>query len=179
MHRNTTNDKSQITASYKTYSWLDFNQTTGGITANASTYTNEFFYFYNELTDKYIRDAVDNEMKLYNLHVSTNETSLQVRYHIVTNNLDSFNYAFSGKDTALLHTINPNHASATAGTDEKGFSKGTLIIELVDVKTSALTWRGWSSAAFDHNSKESTKETIQKAVGKIFHDFPLKVMAKN
>lgn len=50
--------------------------------------------------------------------------------------------------------------------------KGTLVIDLADPHTRTLQWRGIANANLDSTQKEKSLQVIEKAVAKMFKDYP-------
>ena len=51
-------------------------------------------------------------------------------------------------------------------------AKGTMVIDLVDRKAKKLKWRGIAKANVDPDQQEKTMETLEKAISKMFDEFP-------
>jgi hypothetical protein len=50
--------------------------------------------------------------------------------------------------------------------------KGTIVIDLADPHTKTLQWRGIATADLDPTRKEKSLQVIEKAVAKMFKDYP-------
>jgi hypothetical protein len=50
--------------------------------------------------------------------------------------------------------------------------KGTLVIDLADPRSKMLQWRGIASAHLDATQKEKSLQVIEKAIAKMFKDYP-------
>ena len=50
--------------------------------------------------------------------------------------------------------------------------KGTLVIDLADPRAKTLQWRGIATANLDSTRKEKSLQVIEKAVAKMFRDYP-------
>ena len=50
--------------------------------------------------------------------------------------------------------------------------KGTLVIDLADPHSKQLQWRGIATAKLDSTQKEKSLQVIEKAVAKMFKDYP-------
>jgi hypothetical protein len=50
--------------------------------------------------------------------------------------------------------------------------KGTLMMDLADPHTKTLQWRGIATANFDSTKKEQAFQTLEKAIAKMFKEYP-------
>lgn len=149
-------DKTLNIRDYKTYSWLPLKEIEGkGLNP----------VYYNELTDKRIKNAINKEMMIkgYRLIEGSN-TELELHYHIVVENKTTIvegNDKF--KDTPYWQT-------RKVYTYE--YREGSLIIDMMDVKTKALIWRGTAKAVVTEKASKNPEESINKAVSAIYKLFP-------
>jgi hypothetical protein len=120
--------------------------------------------YYNELNDKRIKSAVDEQLQKRGFIVSDGSQPLQLHYHLII------------EDKTLL-TSEPTEYSYTPfrqfkSTQEYPYKQGTLIIDLMDNRSKTLVWRGWATSAIELEIKKSPEQAIQKGVEKIFKLFP-------
>ena len=60
-----------------------------------------------------------------------------------------------------------------SGTYIKEFEEGTLVLEIIDARTSQLIWRGFASAVLDASgSPKSRTARVRKAVRRILQRLP-------
>lgn len=143
------------TDDYKTYDWLDI---------KAIESKNNDPRYYNELTDKRIKNAVNKEMETKGFALAPVKGQLELHYHIIVEDKTSvstepvgFIYSpyFERKRTNLYQ-----------------YREGTLIIDIMDVKTNQLVWRGWGTDVISAKTLKKPEEAINEAVNAIFKKFP-------
>jgi len=142
---------------YSTFNWLP--------TTNIELEQNPLYY--NELNDKRIKSAVEEQFERKGYMMSTVKPDLIVHYHIIVDDqsivtTDPFGYFYSPYWTHLQTTI-------------RQYREGTLIIDVMDPKTSNLIWRGYASSPIEEAYSPSKIDSLVKtAVTKIFKKFPKK-----
>lgn len=119
---------------------------------------------YNELNDKRIKSAVEEEMYLRGYKLTSETPDLILHYHIVVDNqsvvtTEPYGYRYSQYWMRMETNIYP-------------FREGTLILDLMDKKTSDLIWRGWAVAAVDQVDLGKVDQLIRTAVSRIFKKYP-------
>ncbi len=148
-------DKDLDIARYKTFSW----ETLKKIEDKGMNPL-----YYNELNDKRIKAAVDSEMTLQHFNKVDNNAELEIHYHIVVEDKTG---AYADNSGSQYHVI----GNRTRITNYQ-YRQGTLIIDLMDVKTKALVWRGWATDVVSNAARKDPEQAINKAVKKIFTVFP-------
>jgi hypothetical protein len=150
-------DRSFDLTSYTTFSW--------GEPVKIESGNNPLYY--NELNDKRIKSAVEEQLLSKGYARSNGATDLTIHYHILV------------EDESLVpsRAFGDNYGSywMRMQTDVYHYRKGTLIIDLMEPKTNSLVWRGWATAAIDieYDSKEIDK-LVKESVKEIFKSFPSK-----
>lgn len=136
-----------------TYGWLNVK----GIESK-----NDPIYF-NELTDKRIKTAVQKQMDLKGYVPSDAFAQIIIHYHIIVEN---------------RATVRPEPLGYTYGkywmqneVDTYRYQEGTLIIDFMDSRNCNLMWRGWAVSVLDDN-KLISEELINQATEQIFRNFP-------
>jgi len=138
---------------YKTYDW----------SKNTNIEANQNPVYYNELNDKRIKTAVNKQLTSKKYVHSTNDAELIIHYHIVVN-----------EKVAVLSGEPYNYDPYWTRTSLYAYQEGTLIIDVMDVKTHSLVWRGSAAAPIDDiNTSEKVVRLINKAVTKMFRRFPV------
>jgi hypothetical protein len=122
---------------------------------------------YNELNDKRIKSAVQEQMIRRGYVSSTDKPDLVLHYHIIIDDqsivtTDPHGYFYSPYWMDLR-------------TNVYEYREGTLIIDVMDPKTNNLIWRGWAASALQETySPDQIEGLIKTAVAKIFRKFPKK-----
>jgi len=55
---------------------------------------------------------------------------------------------------------------------------GTLVVDLADPHTKTLKWRGIAKGTLDPTQKEKSAETVEKAIAKMFRQYPVRPQKK-
>jgi Domain of unknown function (DUF4136) len=134
---------------YKTYMWIKQPETT------------------NPLTSQRIIDDVNAALKSKGLTLVANDADLAVAAHAATekqHTLDTFYDGFGGG-----WRWGGRFGSAT--TTVNTFSVGTLVVDVFDGRTKDALWRGTSTKTLSTNP-EKNAESLNKAIAKMFKDFP-------
>ncbi|HEU5290442.1 MAG TPA: DUF4136 domain-containing protein [Cyclobacteriaceae bacterium] len=118
--------------------------------------------YYNELNDKRIKAAVNQELTARGYSFTESDPELIVHYHIIVDDrsvvrTEPYGYNYGPYWTTMKSNIYAYH-------------EGTLIIDLMDKKSNNLIWRGWAVSVIDE--VEEVDDLIKIAVGKIFKKFP-------
>lgn len=149
-------DKQYPVDRYRTYNWAE---------QSKAEWQSKPLY-YNELTDKRIKVAVDDALVAKGYLYAGQNADLTLHYHIMV------------EDRSTL-TADPYGDFSAASWLEPGksifqYREGTLILDVVNTKSQALIWRGWAVAALEvvlYDMKN--KDTIIKSViVKIMQRFP-------
>jgi hypothetical protein len=140
---------------FKTFDW--------GQKVNIEEGKNPFHY--NELNDKRIKSAVQNQLTSRGYLLTDNQPDLILHYHIIV------------KDKSMLATepYGYNYSSywQRMEADIYSYREGTLILDLMDSKTNNLIWRGWAVSPLNSSYKpEEIEKLIKTVVAKIFKKFP-------
>ena len=123
--------------------------------------------YYNELNDKRIKSAVQEQLTSRGYSLSENKPDMVVHYHIIVDDqsivtTDPHGYFYSPYWMRLR-------------TNVYQYREGTLIIDLMDSKSNNLIWRGWASSAIEGvYTPDQIDGLIKTAVAKIFRKFPKK-----
>lgn len=125
--------------------------------------------YYNELTDKRIKEAVDLQMKSRGYEQKDTGGELILHYHIVIQDktvvrTDPYGYYYGPYWTRSRVDVFP-------------YREGSLIIDLMDAESNNLAWRGWAVRALNGQaiSPEEREIIINSVVEKIFEKYPYRV----
>lgn len=119
---------------------------------------------YNELNDKRIKSAVQEQMVMRGYQLTSENPELILHYHIIVDDrsvvsTEPYGYHYGPYWMRLQ-------------TNVYSYREGTLILDLMDSKTNNLIWRGWAVSAIDEIDPEKVDGLIQKAVSRIFKKYP-------
>jgi hypothetical protein len=141
---------------YRTYSWIPLDQAKHPMLALD------------------LVGAVDEELQARGLHKLDTGGDLIVHgYGSLSEGMNvSYDvdiYAAPGLDTP----INWENGTPRPGNSTAVYvDKGTLVIDIADRKTKQLEWRGIAKAKLDPEQKEKSFEIAEKAVAKMFKQYP-------
>lgn len=147
-------DKTVKIDGYKSYGWLDI---------KAIENRNNDPRYYNELTDKRIKEAVGREMLAKGYNLVPGKPELELHYHIIVENKTSISTEPVG--------INYGEYWAKKMTTVYQYREGTLIIDIMDVKTNQLVWRGSGTDVITESATKDPQTAINNAVREIFKKF--------
>lgn len=147
-------DRSINTGDYKSYGWIDIKSIE---TRNSDP------RYYNELTDKRIRDAVNREMLAKGLSMTNENMQLKLHYHIIVEDKTTI----TTEPFGILYS--PYWEGKMTGTYK--YREGTLIIDIMDVRSNQLVWRGWATDVITDRTAKQPEEAINNAVKEIFKKF--------
>jgi hypothetical protein len=149
-------DKAADFTKYKTYSWVKLSATAHPfVQADAVAEINQ------QLEAKGLKHVESGGDLLVNGYGSMSE-GMNVSYDV---NI----YAMPGLDTPITWV----DGTPRAGNSTAVFvDKGTLVVDLVDRRAKQLKWRGTAKANLDPEQQEKSLETIEKAIVKMFREYP-------
>lgn len=119
---------------------------------------------YNELNDKRIKLAVQEQMAAHGYQLTCDTPELIMHYHIIVDDQSVVT------TEPLGYRYGPYWTSMN--TNVYSYLEGTLILDLMDTKTKNLVWRGWAVTPIDNVNPEKVEPLIKAAVEKIFRNFP-------
>ena len=144
-------DKTVNISNYKTYSWLNE-------TAIESRGLNPLYY--NELTDKRIKKAVDSQLQSKGYTLVKEKGALELHYHIIVEN-------------KTYPSLEPRqYIGQLQKATDVNYKEGTLIIDIMKPGENDLVWRGYATGIITYETTSKPEEAINYAVAKIFKSFP-------
>jgi hypothetical protein len=140
---------------YRTYKWV---QIPGG-------------YHPDQLMDKQIMEAINAQLSSKGLTVTTNDPAdLYIGYQISVDQEKQINAYSMGGFGGWGGRMG---GMATATTS--AINNGTLALDMYDVKTKSLVWRGTATKTLDPSSNpEKNQKNLQKAMAKLLKNYPPK-----
>lgn len=115
--------------------------------------------------NQHIIDAIDRQLQAKGLTKVDANPDLWVVYS---------NSIRNEKDTVGIGYLPPpiiGEQGGPAGYATYVNKVGTLVVDLADTKTKQLVWRGSAADALSNNHSKNVKK-VDKAIVKLFHDFP-------
>ena len=149
-------DKKADFTQYKTYSWIKLGEGFHpNIQAEITAAVDQ------QLQAKGLKHVESGGDLLVNVMGSLSE-GMNVSY-------DTEVYVMPGLDAPITWAANgaPTGASTAVYID-----KGTLVVDLIDRRAKQLKWRGTAKAALDPEHQEKWLAVIEKALAKMFHEYP-------
>jgi hypothetical protein len=119
---------------------------------------------YNELTDKRIKAAVQDQMTGRGYQLTSEVPDLILHYHIMIEDqsvvaTEPYGYRYGPYWTRM-------------NTDVYHYREGTLILDLMDNKTQNLIWRSWAVMEIDGINPKKVNGLIKRTVLKMFKKYP-------
>ena len=145
-------DRDFDVSQYKTYSWA----------AKKEIENRNNPLYYNELTDKRIKAAVNEQLRSRGITETEKNPDAILHYHIAIEDR-----SMVSTDPYGLYGPYWTHPANIIA-----YREGTLIIDIMDGKTNNLAWRGWAVSIINENETERREEILKKAVKKIFETLP-------
>jgi uncharacterized protein DUF4136 len=142
---NTDSDPAAPFATYKTYAWTD------GTPAP------------NPLSEERIHSSVDARLAARGLAMNTTSPDVVVTTNVTTKERKELIPNGFGYGPWL---------GGGLGATVETYIEGTLIVDLYDVKTKKMVWRGVATATASDKPAKNTKK-IDKALDKMFEKFPI------
>jgi hypothetical protein len=139
--------------SYQTFNW--------GATVEIEKGNNPLHY--NELNDKRIKAAVNDQMTKRGYQLTSENPDLIAHYHIIVEDQSILTEPYGYRYGQYWLRMQTNVYT---------YKEGTLIIDLMDKKTNNLIWRGWAVSAVDGVNPKKVDGLIKTAVTRIFKKFP-------
>jgi hypothetical protein len=150
-------------SSYKTYSW-----TTGTPAPNPRSHQR-------------IIEGVDAKLAAAGWQKVASNADVEVIYHVSVNPETTItSYSVGGPFTGYqwgLYTYGGAYMSGTIGegipTEKiQTITVGELVIDIADVKTKNFIWRGAAKETLKERNFDKVKKKIDKAISKLFKEFP-------
>ncbi len=140
---------------YRRYAWL----------AQPSAQNAQDGMRVNTILDRRIKQAVNVQLLSRGMQLVDNNPDLYITYHTgVENqiNVDNYGYNYGGY-------------WGGGGVSTYNYKKGTLVLDLIDVRTKELVWRGSASKTLEEDpTPEKMSKTINEAVEKLLKEYPPK-----
>lgn len=148
---------------YKTYAWS--NQINQIPKSAIFVGPNGVLIFNNESTRSKIKDAIQFELQAKGYKQSNNNPDMIVLFRVLEQptTLTTFN-GYQLYDNGLDSTRTPDNVQQTK------VDAGTLLINIVDAKTSKVAWQGYASGILKPDMANDQAK-IRQAVASIFNQF--------
>jgi hypothetical protein len=131
----------------------------------------------NTILDSRIKAAVNDQMALkgYLLAPDSTQADLLLTYHVGTKDkVDVTNWGYGyGSYGGWYGYGGYGGYGGGGGVDVYQYTEGTLILDIVDVNSRNLVWRGSAQGTLDPNaSTEKREQRIKDAVAKMMANYP-------
>jgi hypothetical protein len=147
-------NKSANFAPYKTFMWIKEPKTA------------------NPLTRQRVIDDVNSALAAKGLQLVTSDADLCIAAHAATKQERTLNTFYNGFGGGWRWRGGFGDATTTVDT----YEVGTLVVDIFDARTKAAIWRGTSTKTLSGNPQKNA-ENLNKAVVKMFKDFPVTAKA--
>jgi hypothetical protein len=149
-------DPSYSIPQYKSFSWSPVK----------NIEQNQNPLYYNELNDKRIRRAVQDQLISRGYELTDDDGELVLHYHIVV------------QDQTVVTTDPFGHSNSpywlSLQQNYYQYTQGTLIVDVMKRGTNDLVWRGRAISIIDDTYKpQEADKLVREAVTRLFKDFPM------
>jgi len=150
---------------YQTFGWLP--QPTGSMSGSAAQAQAR-----NDLMDKRILSAVNNQLVDRGMQIDTTEPDLLLAYHTgVQDKVNVTDWGYSYPSYGAWGYGGYGYGGRDI--DVYSYQEGTFILDFIDGKTQRLVWRGTATGVLDSSpSAEKSEKNINTAVEKILAQYP-------
>lgn len=128
----------------------------------------------NELVDRRIRSAIENTLTAKQFsQADTKQSDFLVLYNVVVEQRISSSNVSGG--VSMGRSTRGRHGSIgiSTGSQVRTYDQGTMLIDVIDVASDKLVWRGSSSQALsDLSDPQRLTDHINATVAAIFEQFP-------
>jgi len=146
-------DKKFDVTKYESYSWSEIK--------NIENNRNPIYY--NEMNDKRIKEAVNEALVSKGYKQISIESCFVLHYHIVVGDVTAYHAdPMFNHEAFWMRPVVPYYR----------YKEGSLIFDVMDMKTNSLIWRGYASQILVAENSPLTEGNIKEAVKKIFVKFP-------
>lgn len=144
---------------YKTYAWLDEVLPQDKIP--------EELRRANDITDRRIRAAVNEEMAAKGFTATKSSPDLVIFYHVgVEDKVDVTDWGYSYASTGRYWGWN------TRNVDTYNYQEGSLILDFVDANSKVLVWRGTAQKVLENLTPEEADQMIKDTVREVMALYP-------
>lgn len=151
---------------YRTFGWLP--QPTSSISGSAAQAQAR-----NDLMDKRILSAVNNQLVNRGLQIDTTSPDLLLAYH--TGVQDKVEVTDWGYSYPSYGAWGGGYGYGGRNIDVYSYQEGTFILDFIDGKTHRLVWRGTATGVLDTNpNPEKSEKNINQVVEKLLAQYPPK-----
>ena len=128
----------------------------------------------NELVDRRIRGAIENTFKARQFsQVDAAEADFLVLYNVVVDQRVRSNNVSGGVSIGRSSRGRHGSIGISTGSQIRTYEQGTLLIDVIDVASDKLVWRGVSSQALpDLSDPQRLTDHINATVAAILEQFP-------
>jgi Domain of unknown function (DUF4136) len=138
-------------SSYQTFAW----DAPDALPAGDPRLTTNIFF------RDHVEGAVEKQLAMRGLRQVTALPDLRIHYH--ANIQARFEVGLDHQYAASSGSAEPQLAE---------FEQGTLVVDVMDARTSRLVWRGWAQDAIDAADSDRLHHQIDEAVPMMFRQFP-------
>ena len=128
----------------------------------------------NELVDRRIRSAIENTLTSRQFsQADTKQSDFLVLYNVVVDQRIRSDNVSGG--VSMGRSTRGRHGSIgiSTGSQIRTYEQGTLLIDVIDVASDKLVWRGTSSQALpDLSDPQRLTDHVNATVAAIFEQFP-------
>ena len=135
---------------------------------------NEYGLKGNQLTDGRIRNAIVTNLKAKQFsQVDPNKADFYISYHLTIEQKISTSNVSGGVSLGRSSHGRYGGVGMSTGSQVQAYDQGTLLIDITDVTTKKLAWRGISTQTVsEHSTPEKSIKVINETIEKVMLQFP-------
>lgn len=127
----------------------------------------------NALIDKRIRTAVESNLLAKHYVQAVDKPDFYISYHITVEKEIATSPASAGVVVGGYGVRGYSSIGYGTGSEVYTYDLGTLLVDVTDVASSNLIWRGVSTQVVSkHSDPEKSTQRINKTIGKMLAQFP-------
>jgi hypothetical protein len=139
---------------------------------------NEYGLIDNDLVDKRIRSAIEGNLLAQGYQqIDSEQADFYISYHMMVEQKVSTSNVSTG--VTIGRSSRGSYGGIGVGIGSGGtvraYEQGTLLIDVTEVSSGELIWRGISTQIVsEHSNPEKTTENVNATVEKLLQQFPPK-----
>jgi hypothetical protein len=145
----------------KTFAWMPHGKKDYGLTDN-------------DLVDVRIRTAIESKLNTRSYaRVESDEADFYVSYEVTVEQKISSSNVSGGISLGRSSRGRYGGVGMSTGSQASAYDQGTMLIDITDVKTDRLIWRGVSTQQVsEHTDPDKSTVLINETVEKVLQQFP-------
>ena len=135
---------------------------------------NEYGVTDNDLMDSRITSAIEKNLSMKNYkQIDSAKPDFYISYHVTIKQKISSSNVSGGVSLGRSTRGRYGSVGISTGSQLRAYDQGTLLIDVTDVESDKLVWRGTSTQLVsEHSTPEQSTSVINETVEKVLSQFP-------